>query len=288
MSKLEDVFVYGTLRPPTEGTDPDDSRFYSRIEALIHEQRPAFLVNARLFDMGTYPAACPGQGRIVGDLLKVDSKAMDVMDRLEGHPVFDRRERVVVQAAEESVEAWIYWAPPGLAQTGLPILNGDWLAREVAEAGLGAEEAGQAAVDPQLRQILRRFAESKNSWLSTVRRDGRPHSAPVWHIWLQGRVYVMTTSSTVKVANIQERPGVTITHPDPVDPIMIEGWALIAPAKHADLRPLFIDKYEWDIEGSPEYDRLIEITPTRLLAGGRYGRGRWSGGQLLQIRSLDL
>ncbi len=287
MPGIETVFVYGTLRPPLAGTAPEDSRFFPRIEPFIQRQAPAQLLNARLFDLGTYPAACPGQGTITGDLLTVEPEALEMMDRLEGHPVFYRRDRVSVQTKDGPVEAWIYWAPPELAQAGLPILNGDWLTREVASGAESEPEAhGTAPVDPELRRLVKRFADSENSWLSTVRGDGRPHSAPVWHVWYEGRVYVMTTSSTVKVANIEYRPGVTITHPDAVDPIIIEGWALMAPGKRTLLRPLFLEKYDWDIDTSPEYDRLIEITPTRLLAGGRYGEGRWTGSQLLQIRSL--
>jgi hypothetical protein len=49
------------------------------------------------------------------------------------------------------------------------------------------------------------------------------------------------------------------------------------------LQPLFAAKYEWDINGSPEYDTIVEITPTKLLAWGKYGEGRWPGTELLRL-----
>ncbi len=131
--------------------------------------------------------------------------------------------------------------------------------------------------DPALKALVLRFAESKACWLCTVRPEGRPHSTPVWHVWHRSRVYVITTSNAVKTANIRNNPEVVITHPDTTHPLIIEGSAAPAHAMRTALRPLFQSKYEWDIEQDVEYDFIIEITPTRLLAWGKYGEGRWSG-----------
>ncbi|MFQ5794894.1 MAG: hypothetical protein ACE5JP_07580, partial [Candidatus Bipolaricaulia bacterium] len=98
-------------------------------------------------------------------------------------------------------------------------------------------------------------------------------------------VYVVTTSNAVKAANILEHPGVVIAHPDPLDPVIIEGWATPADVARPRLRPLFKAKYGWDINSSPDYDVIIEITPTKLLAWGNHGEGRWPGTEVLRVRS---
>lgn len=135
-------------------------------------------------------------------------------------------------------------------------------------------------MDKSLTEIIKRFAESDCSWLSTMRPDGRVHAAPIWHIWRNGRVYIVTKPKAVKVRNIQANPSVTITHPDPLQAIIIDGQAAIVDGMENELRPLFKAKYDWDIVTDVDYDTVIEITPTKLLAWGNEGAGfrkRWRG-----------
>ena len=135
-----------------------------------------------------------------------------------------------------------------------------------------------------LSQLIHRFAEADCSWLSSVRPDGRAHSAPIWHAWYQGRAYVVTRGVAVKVANIRHNPSVVLTLPDPMNPLIIEGQAAQVEAVRPALRPLFQAKYDWDIENSAEYDTILEITPTKIIAWGQYGEGRWSGEALAALQ----
>jgi general stress protein 26 len=134
-----------------------------------------------------------------------------------------------------------------------------------------------------LAQLLHRFAEADCSWLSSVRPDGRAHSAPIWHAWYQGRAYVVTRSLAVKTANIRHNSSVVLTLPDPMNPLIIEGQAAQVEAVRPALRPLFQAKYDWDIETSPEYDTILEITPTKIIAWGQHGEGRWSGAEVASL-----
>jgi hypothetical protein len=34
--------------------------------------------------------------------------------------------------------------------------------------------------------VCARLAKSRNYWVATSRPDGRPHSMPVWGVWLEG------------------------------------------------------------------------------------------------------
>jgi gamma-glutamylcyclotransferase (GGCT)/AIG2-like uncharacterized protein YtfP len=282
MTEYQYLFVYGTLRPPQADTPADDSRYFPALADHIRTHIPATLAGADLYDLGAYPAATPGTGVIQGDLLQIDAAALPIADRIEGHPTFYRRAQVTVQTMTGPVSAWIYWAPPGLATGRLRITNGDWFKRHLATAPAPLPP-DETTVDPVLRALIKRFADEPCSWLSTVRPDGRAHSAPIWHVWYQGRAYLVTGAQTVKVVNIAENPGVVITHPDPANALLIEGWAWAADQMRTALRPLFLTKYNWDIGSAPGYERVIEITPTKLLAWGSYGEGKWSGQAVLQV-----
>ena len=140
--------------------------------------------------------------------------------------------------------------------------------------------------DSLLESLVKRFAESECSWLSTVRRDGRPHTAPVWHVWHQGHAYVITTAHAVKTENIRHNPRVVITHPEPVQALILEGNAAFVRDMDDALRPLFKSKYNWDFVEEADYDVVIQISPTRLIAWGEEGAGhrrRWPGSELSAI-----
>ncbi len=128
--------------------------------------------------------------------------------------------------------------------------------------------------------LLRRFRESECSWFSTVRAEGRAHSVPIWHVVHADSIYLATPGDSVKVDNIRSHPGVVISHPDPVDPVIIEGEAEPAPEDRDAVRPGFEKKYGWDPDESPGYDTIIRIRPTKLMAWGKHGAGRWRGAEL--------
>lgn len=282
------IFVYGTLRPPQNGTLPGDSRYHPAIDAHIRSAKPATLSGADLYDLGSYPAAVPGEGTLHGDLLLVDEAALAVADHIEGHPTFYKRTQVTVQTDAGPETAWIYWGPPGIETGRRRVRSGDWFARaeEESEPLMAASDATE--VDETLRALVQRFAESDCSWLSTVRPNSRAHSAPMWHVWLGGRVYLVTQPKAVKTTNIAENPSVVISHPDPLNPIIIEGWAIEAPHMWDALQPIFQQKYDWDIVADAEYHTILEITPTRLLAWGNQGEGRWTGAEIMAQEAAAL
>ncbi|MFQ5613614.1 MAG: gamma-glutamylcyclotransferase [Anaerolineae bacterium] len=138
MFHLEQVFVYGTLRPPRSDTPPADSYYHPYIAAHVLQAAPAYLPQADLYDLGPYPAARPGTGLVCGDLLTVAPEALAVMDRIEGHPACFYRRRVRVYLENGPVEAWIYWGPAP-ATAGRPrIAGGDWFQRRLEAVGPAA------------------------------------------------------------------------------------------------------------------------------------------------------
>lgn len=124
---MEQLFVYGTLRPHRAGVDEQDTRNYTHIAELVAAQEPA-TVAGTLHDYGHFPGALPGKGTVQGELLTVMDLALARCDYIEGHPRFFHRERVTVQTATGAKEAWIYWAPARFADRDL-IVSGDWFNR---------------------------------------------------------------------------------------------------------------------------------------------------------------
>lgn len=134
-----------------------------------------------------------------------------------------------------------------------------------------------------LDSLLARFAAADCSWISSVRPDGRVHSVPVWHCWASGRVYVATTGNAVKVGNIASNPHVVIALPDPLDPFIIEGVAAVRPTVTPEVAALFKAKYDWDPTTDAGYSALIEIRPSKVIAWGKYGDGRWAAADISEL-----
>jgi len=129
--------------------------------------------------------------------------------------------------------------------------------------------------DPVLMRLLEKFAQADCCWFGSTRPDGRAHLAPIWHVWHEGRVYVVTQENSVRAANIAQQPAVSLALPDPMNVLIIEGEARVAPAAAAMLRPLYRQKYQWDIDADTDYGLIIEVTPRKIMAWGADGDGRW-------------
>lgn len=278
------LFVYGTLRPPRPDSNPDDSRYHPLIAPYIQHVYSARLPGAVLFDLGPYPGARPGKGEVTGELLEIPSAALNIVDQIEGHPHFFHREKAIVQLSEGEKEAWVYFAPESLAAGQPQIPSGDWLARARGEhqndpGRAPLPDAAPTPADPVLVRVLTRLLKADRAWLASTRPDGRSRLRSTRPLWHNGRVYVPKRAGSGQLQDLLQNPAVTLAHPNPRHPILLEGWATPAQALRARLRPLFLDRYRLDIE--PDYV-LVEITPLRLRARGRFGEGDWRGSEIAQ------
>jgi len=112
-----------------------------------------------------------------------------------------------------------------------------------------------------------RLSTERTLWLATVRRDGRPHLAPVWFVWVRQRIYVCTEGRSVKVRNIAANPRACAALGDGNQPVIAEGRAAILGRPYPDdIVAEFKRKYDWDIVIDDSYDALIEITPEKWLS----------------------
>jgi len=124
----ERVFFYGTLR----------TGFNRRLQAGI-DPKLRFIgrgsIRAMLFDLGIYPAAVPGAGRVWGEVFETDEPdtVLSRLDSIEGHrpgdpehSLYTRVQAPVTLEDGQTLAAWVFFynAPLGQAPQ---ILTGDYV-----------------------------------------------------------------------------------------------------------------------------------------------------------------
>jgi len=130
--------------------------------------------------------------------------------------------------------------------------------------------------------IQRVLSESEMFWLSTVRRDGRPHVAPLPAMWLDGRLHFCTGAHEQKARNIESNPRCVLTtgtnaYRSGLD-VVVEGTV----ARLGDeptltrLAQMWRDKLDWAFEvadgqfrdpGNGDHRAAVfTLTPTKVLA----------------------
>jgi nitroimidazol reductase NimA-like FMN-containing flavoprotein (pyridoxamine 5'-phosphate oxidase superfamily) len=77
-----------------------------------------------------------------------------------------------------------------------------------------------------------RLLANKNFWVVTVSASGRPHSLPVWGVWLPEveRFWFSCSPHARKARNIRENPQCVVTVDDTVECVSVEGRARIVDA----------------------------------------------------------
>ncbi|TYB48702.1 pyridoxamine 5'-phosphate oxidase family protein [Actinomadura chibensis] len=74
-----------------------------------------------------------------------------------------------------------------------------------------SDPGAQATSWADAREVLE---NAQLSWISTVRRDGRPHVTPLVAVWLDGAFHFCTGPSEQKTLNLAGNPHVVLTTGD--------------------------------------------------------------------------
>lgn len=117
-----------------------------------------------------------------------------------------------------------------------------------------------------------RLLACRNFWLITANGAGRPHSLPVWGIWLPDRQrFGFSCAPTArKVRNIEANDQVVFTTDDSVECVSVEGRAVRIDA--SDARPIaeaWAEKYSdgtWKVSEMVEFfaeNAAFEVEPDR-------------------------
>lgn len=82
--------------------------------------------------------------------------------------------------------------------------------------------------------VSERMANARNYWVGTTRPDGRPHTAPVWGVWVDETFYHGGGPHTRKARNLTENPAIVIHLESGDNVVIIEGAAEKLTQENAD------------------------------------------------------
>ena len=121
-------------------------------------------------------------------------------------------------------------------------------AKRLTSPGYGfenVEEPGQALPWDQVSKLL---SDARNYWLVTATKDGRPHAAPVWAIWDDGRLLFSTSRNSRKGINIEHNPRVVVHLDHEQAAVIVDGIAeRVTDQAAIDRFAKAVDeKYDWD------------------------------------------
>ncbi len=78
-------------------------------------------------------------------------------------------------------------------------------------------------------RVSSRMQASYIYWIATTRKDGRPHSIPVWGLWLDETLYFSNGALTAR--NLQRDPRISVHLENGEDAVIIEGAVKMASGK---------------------------------------------------------
>jgi general stress protein 26 len=161
-------------------------------------------------------------------------------------------------------------------------------------AQLVAEFSDAEAAPVPWAEVVEVLASSEMFWLSTVRRDGRPHVAPLPAMWLDGRLHFCTGADEQKAKNIEANASCALTtgtnsYRSGLD-VVVEGTSAVVRDNStlARLASMWKDKIDWvfevgdgvflDTEAAGHPALVFALAPTKILAFGKapYSQTRYA------------
>lgn len=130
-------------------------------------------------------------------------------------------------------------------------------------------------------RALSRLASERIAWLGTIGRNGYPHAVPVWFLWHDGAVIIMSEPTSAKVRNAT-RDGRVLVHlesgHDEEQLTVLQGTAEVLSEAATSWLPTigdaYLAKYEHDLPPlkltlesmAAKYSTIIRVTPEKLIA----------------------
>jgi PPOX class probable F420-dependent enzyme len=71
--------------------------------------------------------------------------------------------------------------------------------------------------------VVGQLAAATDYWLSTVRRDGSPHAAPIWGVFDADDLYLETSPATLKARNVAREPRAVVSIGGGSAVVIVEG-----------------------------------------------------------------
>ena len=112
--------------------------------------------------------------------------------------------------------------------------------------------------------------------LATLRPDGSPHVAPVWHLYDGEKLLILSSPSSVKVRNLRGDPRIGISIPRETEPhgfVQVTGTAQLSTEWDSKVLWDMSINYQGEEEGNRYAEQtyremefvLITVTPSRMV-----------------------
>jgi uncharacterized pyridoxamine 5'-phosphate oxidase family protein len=110
------------------------------------------------------------------------------------------------------------------------------------------------------------ISKTKNYFLATVRKDGRPHVMPIWGVWIDAAFYFSTGNNSVKARNLESNPNCVLCPGGADEAVIVEGAAerLLDKKKLSKFAKAYFEKYKWDIA---KMDEPVFVLHPRVVFG---------------------
>jgi pyridoxine/pyridoxamine 5'-phosphate oxidase len=130
--------------------------------------------------------------------------------------------------------------------------------------GLSTDEAGQL----DWSWAAQRLVASRNYWVCTSSRDGQPHVAPVWGLWIDDAFFFSSDPTSRKGRNIAAGSPVVAHLESGDDVVVIEGHAEPPPDRDWLERAAaaYKEKYDTPIDPDNPGHGMYVVRPTKALA----------------------
>lgn len=123
---------------------------------------------------------------------------------------------------------------------------------------------------------VERLTNARSYWVSTTRPDGRPHSMPVWGVWLTDRFYFSSGSQSRKARNLAANSYCVVGVEPADEAIILEGVAELVsdPELKKRFNKAYSVKYNWDTEG---FDEPVYAVTPKVAFAFRTAPGEFAG-----------
>ncbi|HLD94950.1 MAG TPA: pyridoxamine 5'-phosphate oxidase family protein [Anaerolineales bacterium] len=115
--------------------------------------------------------------------------------------------------------------------------------------GIVAESKGVGLLPWSL--VEERMVASRNYWIASAQPNGRPHAAPVWGLWHDGKFYFSTGEASRKGRNLEASPAVSVHLESGDEVVILEGEATAVSNSELleSLDKAYIKKYGMAMQG---------------------------------------
>lgn len=113
---------------------------------------------------------------------------------------------------------------------------------------------------PRITGVL---AQARNYWVCTTRPDGRPHSMPVWGLWLGEVFYFATDRESRKGRNLRVNSRMSVHLESGDDVVILEGGAkeLTDPLALDLVAEAYESKYHWRLDPRAADQVIYQLRP---------------------------